>query len=114
MILHFKITPERPQITLVTPEIPKIMHLGHIFFTGPRQTTFLRSSLLGQIWYNLNPDRNPNTRIRTYGWDLFFFFLELELTSPIQITMLLLASWKKIMPVLLMIMMAFFPCGTHE
>ena len=29
--------PKSPQIT---PEVTKIMHLGHIFFTGPRQTTF--------------------------------------------------------------------------
>ena len=41
MILHFKlieITPERIQIT---PEVRQIMHLGHIFFTGPCQTYFL-------------------------------------------------------------------------
>ena len=37
MILHSQITPERSQIT---QELPKIMHLGHSFFSGPRQIIF--------------------------------------------------------------------------
>ena len=34
MILHSKITPERTQIN---PQVTKVMHLGHIFFSGLHQ-----------------------------------------------------------------------------
>ena len=32
------VMPKSPQIPT---EVPKVMHLGHIFFTGPRQPNFL-------------------------------------------------------------------------
>ena len=31
----------RPKSPQITPEVPKVMHVGHIFFTGPRQPNFL-------------------------------------------------------------------------
>ena len=38
MILHSKITPKCPQIP---PEVPKSMHLGHIFLLSLAKTAFL-------------------------------------------------------------------------
>ena len=97
-----------------SPQISQIMHFGHILFTRPRQTIFLLSPLTKSGSNSARPISEAEYLDLNTWMGSVFFFLELELTSPIQITVLLLASWKKIMPVLLMIMMAFFPCGTHE
>ena len=39
---HFK----RPQITQITPEVPKSVHLGHIFLLGLAKTVFLHCPVL--------------------------------------------------------------------
>ena len=41
-ILHIKSSLQNvPKLTKMIPKVSKIMHLGHIFFSGPRQTSFL-------------------------------------------------------------------------
>ena len=41
-ILHIKSSPQNvPKLTKMIPKVSKIMHLGHTFFSGPRQTSFL-------------------------------------------------------------------------
>ena len=43
MIMHSKIVLKSPQIT---PEVPKSMHLGHIFLLGLAKTVFLHCPVL--------------------------------------------------------------------
>ena len=43
MILLSKINPKRPQIT---PEVPKSVHLGHIFLLGLAKTVFIHCPVL--------------------------------------------------------------------
>ena len=63
MILHSQITPESPQIA---QDLPKIMHFGRIFLSGPCQKKILQYAL-PKMWVKFS---TIQIRIEVLGLEL--------------------------------------------